>query len=110
MKATILIVGEGKEKYLNKTIKSCLNQTYKNYEIILIFSYLNNLKYLKNNFKSKVRYLKVSKQINPLRDQFFKIKQGLKSSKGDFIFLLDGDDEFKKNKLKETISLKKRII
>ena len=108
MKATILIVGEGKEKYLNKTIKSCLNQTYKNYEIILIFSYLNNLKFLKNNFKSKVRYLKVSKQLNPLRDQFFKIKQGLKCSKGDFIFLLDGDDEFKKNKLKEIISLKNK--
>ena len=108
MKATILIVGEGKEKYLNKTIKSCLNQTYKNYEIILIFSYLDNLKFLKNNFKSKVRYLKVSKQLNPLRDQLFKIKQGLKISRGDFIFLLDGDDEFKKNKLKEIISLKNK--
>ena len=102
MKATILITGEKKEKYLIKTIKSCLDQSYPNIEIILIYSHLNNLIRIKQNFNKKIRYLKIQKKINnPVRDQLFKITQGLKVAKGQFIFLLDGDDLFKRNKVKK---------
>ena len=51
MKATILITGENKEKYLIKTINSCLNQNYNNYEIILLFSNISNIEILKKKIK-----------------------------------------------------------
>lgn len=109
MKATILITGEEKEKYLIKTIKSCLNQSYTKIEIILIYSNLRNLNKIKQKFKKKIRFLKIKKKINnPIRDQLYKISQGLKISKGKFIFLLDGDDLFKKDKVKNIMLYKNK--
>ena len=103
MKATILITGENKEKYLYKTINSCLNQNYKNYEIILLFSNLSNIENLKKKFHKKVRFKKIFKKKNPVKDQLNKISEGIKIAKGKFIFLLDGDDLFKKDKIKKII-------
>ena len=109
MNATILITGEEKEKYLIKTIKSCLNQSYTKIEIILIYSHLRNLKKIKQKFKKKIRFLRIKKKINnPVRDQLYKISQGLKISKGQFIFLLDGDDLFKKDKVKSIMLYKNK--
>ena len=62
MKATILITGENKEKYLYKTINSCLNQNYKNYEIILLFSNIGNIEILKKKFHKKIRFKKIFKK------------------------------------------------
>ena len=37
IKNTIIITAENKENTINKTIQSCLNQTYKNLEIIIVY-------------------------------------------------------------------------
>ena len=109
MKATILITGEKKEKYLIQTINSCLNQNYYNYEIILLFSYLKNLNLLKKKFNKKIIFKKIlKKKRNPVKDQLFKISEGIKISTGKFIFLLDGDDQFKTDKLKVIMRERKR--
>ncbi len=108
MKATILITGENKEKYLYKTINSCLNQNYKNYEIILLFSNLSNIENLKKKFHKKVRFKKIFKKKNPVKDQLNKISEGIKIAKGKFIFLLDGDDFFKKDKIKKIIGKREK--
>ena len=109
MKVSIIIVGERKENYLSETIKSCLNQNYKNFEIILTYSNLQNLKLLKQKFKKKIIFKKVHLRLkNPIQDQINKIKEGIKISKGKYIFLLDGDDIFKKNKIKKIIELNKK--
>ena len=47
IKNTIIITAENKENTINKTIQSCLNQTYKNLEIIIVYSKLRNEKILK---------------------------------------------------------------
>ncbi len=50
-------------------------------------------------------FLSIPKKNNkPTQDQLFKIKQGLLISRGKYIFLLDGDDTYKKNKVKEAIN------
>ena len=103
MKATILITGENKEKYLYKTINSCLNQNYKNYEIILLFSNLSNIENLKKKLQKKIRSNTILKKKNPVKDQLNKISEGIKIAKGKFIFLLDGDDLFKKDKIKKIL-------
>ena len=108
MKATILITGENKENYLIDTISSCLNQNYRNYEIILLFSKLKNLNLLQKKFKKKIIFKQIKRKKNPVQDQLYKISVGIKIANGMFIFLLDGDDLFKKNKLKQIISHKKK--
>ena len=47
VEASIIITAENKEKFIYKTIKSCLNQNFLNYEIIVIYSHLDNEKFLK---------------------------------------------------------------
>ena len=41
---------------------------------------------------------------HPTQNQLYAIKEALKYSNGQYIFLLDGDDYFKKNKIKKIFS------
>jgi len=106
IKSTIIITAENQERFIERCIKSCLNQSVKNIEIIIIFTKLKNINVLKKKYLSKnIVFLNITKKINkPTQDQLFKIKQGLLISKGKYIFLLDGDDTYKKNKVKEAIN------
>ena len=106
IKSTIIITAENQERFIERCIKSCLNQSVKNIEIIIIFTKLKNISVLKKKYLSKnIVFLNITKKINkPTQDQLFKIKQGLLISKGKYIFLLDGDDTYKKNKVKEAIN------
>ena len=106
IKSTIIITAENQEKFIERCLKSCLNQLAKNIEIIIIFTKLKNINTLQRKYLSKkIIFLNIPKKINnPTQDQLFKIKQGLLKSKGKYIFLLDGDDTFKKNKVEEAIS------
>jgi len=108
MLSSILIVADYKEKYIKQTIKSCLNQTYKKIEILVGYSNLNNVEKLKKLFLSdKLKFFKIERKYNyPTQDQIYKIKFLLKKSKGKYIFLLDGDDLFLKEKLKYILNNK----
>ena len=101
MKNSIIITGDFKEKYLARTILSCLKQTLKPDEIILIYNSLANENLLKQKFKKKIKFIKTKEKIkNPVQDQLNKIKTALKYCNGKIIFLCDGDDIFIKNKIK----------
>ena len=109
MKATIIIVGEKKEKFLKETIQSCLRQNYKKIEIILVYSYLKNINYLKDLYFKNIIFKHVIKRNkNPVLDQINKIKEAIKVCSGEYIFLLDGDDLFKVDKVAKVISLNKK--
>ena len=83
IKSSILITAEKKEKTIIKTIKSCLKQNEKNFEIIVVYTKLINEKIVKEKIKSKkVLFLKIRKKIkNKIHDQLFKINFALKKSK-----------------------------
>ena len=102
IKSTIIITAENQERFIERCLKSCLNQSVKNIEIIIVFTKLKNINTLRRKYLSKnIIFLNIPKKINnPTQDQLFKIKQGLLISKGKYIFLLDGDDVYKKNKIK----------
>ena len=106
IKATIIITAEKQERFIERCLKSCLNQSIKNIEIIIIYTKLKNIKILQRKYLSKkIVFLNIKKKINnPTQDQLFKIKQGLLISRGKYIFLLDGDDAYKKNKVKVVIN------
>tara|TARA_B100001123_G_C15221587_1_gene991468 strand:- start:115 stop:864 length:750 start_codon:yes stop_codon:yes gene_type:complete len=93
---------------LNKAIKSVFNQTYQNYEIIIIND---------NNDKNCIEYLKKLKKNNKKIKIIFNKKNigagfsrnlGIKYSKGDYIAFLDSDDKWKKNKLSSQLKFMKK--
>jgi hypothetical protein len=101
MLSSILIVADYKEKYIKETIYSCLNQTYKKIEILVGYSYLRNIEKIKKIFLfNKLKFFQIEKKYSyPTQDQIYKIKFLLRKSKGKYIFLLDGDDFFLKEKI-----------
>lgn len=101
---SIIIPLYNKEKYIINTLNSIKNQTYKNYEIIIIDdgSTDNSIKIINN-------YSKINPNIN------FKIirqsnngvssarNKGIKNAIGEYIFFIDGDDIIDKNCLKKLV-------
>ena len=91
-------------KCLNKTINSVINQSYKNWELILIDDQstddtLEKAKKLKK--KNKKIHLIVNKiNSGPAISRI----NGIKKAKGHFICFLDSDDYFLKNKLYDQLN------
>ena len=100
---SILITNFNKGKYLEKTINSCLIQEYKNKEILVFddCSTDNSLKILKKFKNITVVKNKIKKFKSSPLNQIHGVCQLFKISKGNLIFLLDSDDQFKKNKIIE---------
>ena len=97
-----------KKIFINKTIKSILSQSYKKFELIIIYDdqdtkdliYIKKL--IKNNSRIKIilnkRNIGVAKSRNI----------GVLNSKGEYICFIDSDDLWKKNKLKEQLDFMKK--
>ena len=102
VKVSIILPNFNSEKYLIKTVKSVLNQTFKNWELIIVDdnSNLNTLKVLKrfkSNKKIRIFYLKKNKGAGYCRNY------AIKKSKSTYLAFVDSDDIWKKNKLKKQI-------
>ena len=104
IKASVLIANFNNQKYINECLRSLLNQTYKNFEIIFHDDNSNdesiinikkykNVKIIENKKRGKFGSLN---QINAY-------KRAFKICRGEIIFLLDSDDYFLKNKIKSII-------
>ena len=95
-------------KYVKKSILSVLNQSFKNFELIIIFDDTNeeDLKFL-NSFKridKRIKIIKNEKNIGAGLSRNF----GIEVSKGKYISFLDSDDFWHKNKLKTQINIMKK--
>ena len=109
-KISILITSFNKSKFIKKTVESCLKQNFNQKEILVYddCSTDGSIEILKK-FK-KIRLIKNKKKkfsSSPL-NQIYGIMELFKKSKGEIIFLLDGDDLFKKNKLKSIFRIFKK--
>jgi len=88
---------------ISATIKSVLNQTYKNWRLIIVDDGSDELtknillKY-KNKKKIKIFFLKKNKGAAYCRNL------AIKKSKSDYLAFIDSDDLWKKNKLKLQMS------
>ena len=95
------------EKYLEETILSVINQSYKNWELLLIDdcstdkSYEIIQEYLK--IDKRIKYLKNERNSGPAITR----NRGLENSKGEYIAFLDSDDFWKEDKLKNQINFMK---
>tara|TARA_B110000858_G_scaffold138699_1_gene157518 strand:+ start:228 stop:1001 length:774 start_codon:yes stop_codon:yes gene_type:complete len=102
-KISVLITNYNKSKFLFKTLRSVCNQNFKNYEIILYddASSDNSIEIIKKFKKVKLITNKKKKNISAPLNQINGVIQCFKKSKGNILLLLDGDDVFKKYKLKK---------
>jgi teichuronic acid biosynthesis glycosyltransferase TuaG len=87
--------------FIKKTVKSVLDQTYRNFEIIFVddcsedgtYQYLKNIQ---KTHKIKIKILRTKKNSGtPSTTR----NLGIKSAKGELLCLVDSDDVWEKNKL-----------
>lgn len=102
---SIILTYYKKKKFIEKTLLSIDKQSYKNFEVILVYddSDKNELYFIKKIIK---RYKKIKLIIN--KENFGVAKSrniGIKKSKGQLISFIDADDLWKPNKLKEQIKM-----
>lgn len=89
------------EKYLEKAIQSCINQTYKNIEIIVVDDGSNdNTSLISKKFENKIKYFYkdnggVSSALN----------LGIEKSIGEYISWLSHDDFYLENKIFDEIKI-----
>ena len=97
---SIIIPYYRKKKFIRDSIKSVLNQTYKKFEIILVYDdpsfvdldYIKKIKKLDNRINLLINKKNIGAGLSR--------NVGINKAKGKFIAFLDADDCWKKNKLK----------
>ena len=105
---SIIIPYYKKKFFFKKTINSVLNQTYKNFEIILIYDDNNRSelllvkKILKKVKKKKIIINKKNLGVGISRNY------GIQKAKGKFLSFLDADDIWDKDKLTKQIEFMKK--
>ena len=99
-KVSIIIPYHRKKKFFFKTIKSLLNQSFKNFEIIIIYDDPNpdELDYVNDILEksSKIKLIINKKNLGPGLSR----NKGLYVSKGEYIAFCDADDLWNRDKLK----------
>ena len=100
-KISIIIPTYNREKLICNSIKSVLNQTYNNIEIIVIDDCSldntnNEISKIKDN---RLRYIRLKKN----KGANFCRNLGIKKANGEYISFLDSDDKFYYNKLEKQI-------
>ena len=108
---SIIIPYYKKKRYIELSINSALEQTYKNFEIIIIYDdeSKEDLNLLKNIIKKDKRIKLVINKKNLGAGN--SRNKGLKLSKGKFIAFLDADDLWLKDKLqKQLFFMNKKMI
>tara|TARA_Y100000591_G_C21824405_1_gene695717 strand:+ start:767 stop:1507 length:741 start_codon:yes stop_codon:yes gene_type:complete len=97
-----------KKKYIKETIKSILNQTYTNIEIVIVYDDIikNDLNYLNENYSKNKNIKIIVNDRNIGAGQSRNI--GIANSKGKYIAFIDADDLWDKEKISKQIEYMKK--
>ena len=106
---SIIIPYYKKKKFIKETLDSVYNQTYKNYEVILIYNDKNkdDFNFVKSHLKKFPRYTIIK---NSKLGAGISRNLGIKISKGKFLAFLDSDDLWRKDKLKKQLDSYNHLI
>ncbi|WP_244834814.1 glycosyltransferase family 2 protein [Clostridium sp. BJN0001] len=101
-KVSVIMPVFNAEKYLEESIKSVLNQTYKNFEFIIINdgSTDSSLSII-NKFKSMDNRIRVIDQKN--NGIVYSLNKGISTAKGKYIARMDADDISLPNRIKNQV-------
>ena len=107
-KISIIIPYFKKKEFFKRTIRSIQKQSYRNFEVILIFDDKDksDLKFINNSLK-KIRNKKIIINKKNLGAGISR-NIGIKKSKGNFIAFIDADDIWHKDKIKKQINFMKK--
>ncbi len=99
---SIIIVNYNNAKYLTRSVNSALKQSYKSKEIIVVDdNSLDNSLEVLDKFKKKIKIIKNTKKTSEGSfNQINSYYKGFIKSKGNYIFFLDSDDYYTKDKVK----------
>ena len=102
---SIVMPAYNSEKYIRNSIKSVINQTYKNWELIIIDDYsTDNTVSIIEEFQNKnIHLIKNKKNSGAAISR----NKGIKLAKGNYIAFLDSDDLWNKEKLEKQINFMK---
>ncbi|MCI9076281.1 MAG: glycosyltransferase [Dorea sp.] len=100
---SIVMVNRNKEKYLDEAIKSVLEQTYKNWELILVddCSTDTSVNIIKKYEDVRIKPVFLEKNVHICKAT----NMGLDLAKGRYIARLDSDDFWRKDKLEKQVNL-----
>ena len=96
-----------KEPYVEESIKSILNQSYTNFEIILINDDIKKKEFVDalSNLDQRIRVIHNEKNLGAGISR----NMGIKLTKGEYIAFCDCDDLWKKKKLEIQINFMKQF-
>lgn len=95
---SVIIAAYNCDKYINQCIDSLLNQSFKNFEIIVVDDGSTDRTYsILNEYKTKNKNLYVYRQKNKYAG--VARNNGLSRAKGEYVLFLDADDFFEPNML-----------
>lgn len=102
-KVAIILPNYNSNLFLKTTINSVINQSYKNWQLIIVDDCSNQktksiLKTFLNNKKIKIFWLKTNRGAGYCRNV------AIKKSKSKYLAFIDSDDIWKKEKLKQQIN------
>ena len=100
MKISVIIPTFNRIDLLKRAIDSVLNQSIKPYDIIVVDD--GSIDGTSDMIKQKYKSIKLIQQKNS--GVSAARNNGIKNAQGDWIALLDSDDEWKKNKLEEQVN------
>ena len=97
------------EKYISETIESVLQQTYKNWELIIVddFSTDTSVTLIKE-FQEKdqrIKLVKLSKNSGPAVAR----NEGIKIAKGNFLTFIDSDDVWLPKFIETSLLYEKKV-
>lgn len=100
---SVVIPLYNKEAYIKRTINSVINQTFQNFEIIVVndASTDNSLSIVRSIKDKRIKIFNRKRNMGP----HFSRNYGIKNAKGKYIAFLDADDEYKPFFLKTIVSL-----
>ena len=101
---TIIIPLYNAEKYITETIESVINQTYQNWEMLVVDDYsTDSCRDIVKRFENKDSRIKLIESKSNFGGPARPRNVGLDNAKGEYIAFLDADDVWDKSKLKNQI-------
>ena len=104
VKISVIMPAYNAEKFIDESIMSVINQTFKDFELIIVNdgSIDNTVNIIKKYIKKDSRIKVINKKNGGLSDAR---NVGIKNSNGDYIFFMDSDDCIQEDTLEILYSL-----
>lgn len=102
VKVSIIIPAYNTEKYIKHCLDSILNQSYQNFEVIIIddCSTDNTIEIIHGYKDQRIKLVKNARNSGPS----FSRNKGIKLALGEYIAILDSDDWWQTNRLEQMLS------